>query len=674
MIKHIFIVLLASSPAMASFTDHFTGTSLNARWTASAAGNGDICVNGTKITSGSQTCTPSSANKDFVESIESTTAGSAAIFYRAFDKTKDQIIEMAVETNVGSAEGNFFWIHNSSPAASVPTPSGNSIWSSSSVIRMGFANSQADIRAEYFDSGGTRRWWDTTAHGWVTSGSDSIDVVSTGNTYRLIVENDATNNRLRMIGIGRDGGGTTDEHQGEFIQFQTSWLEWGVDLAQTPNDNLYLVFGSPWTDADSVVHGRFRFEYIRLLDGGTLTGWVNARTSGASAWASREVTGYKDDNGLPQFFVHVDSWTDIVPQTGCAASHAKDHMATYDPETGLYYLVYSCSDGAALEVGMSTSTSVHGPWSKVNSGNSIIGAVAGSSRAVIYNPWIVKDLSEPDRLKRWKIMATGTDDSSANFFLHMFYSSAPATTAWTFDANNPVLSPQQNGIDKTGYIRSVPFQYGGLWYYYAAGKDSTDTGGSSVVSYTFGGKLESQEYSGKVLLSTASTNCNTSLTGAVGSTTTVNVSDTTGCNRDQVVIIDDDTTVSNYVAGRIKSVRSSTQLDMYSELDANSGALLRGKSAFYRMEANQPIYIQPTNKFYFIGTCFHAFPDQAGVAEYYETTCMASSTRNPEKAFSFEYLMDSPATRTRYGGIESYENLAYVNPIPPAFPVKRGRR
>ena len=101
--RAILIGLLFSVTAFGSFFDHFTGTTLNARWATTVAANGRVCVNGTAIAGTGTACTAAVTGETFY-STNAAANGDVAFIYYNIDETKSQNIRVKMSRNTGDAE------------------------------------------------------------------------------------------------------------------------------------------------------------------------------------------------------------------------------------------------------------------------------------------------------------------------------------------------------------------------------------------------------------------------------------------------------------------------------------------------------------------------------------------------------------------------------------------
>jgi hypothetical protein len=629
-------------------------------------------MNGAIVGGSGGTCVSAVSGESFLNSV-SAAAGDVAIAYRTTPVSLSTSRTYWFAFNSTASAGNpYVYLQEGVPAENT---NANVFGGTGKVLmRIGPQNAGANIGITRYDNARTSSQWNSSTNAWAVPTVNATTTLP--NTYQAVgLEIDGSGRRWRVHIIGQTGTSNTPSAS----LYQAALTDWvlfsfheGAGGYCNPScGSVYLAVGEPLTDANTA---NIQFEWY-AEDGDTaLDGWHNGRNAGGS-WQIYHYRAYPDVNGIPSRFLPEDRTTVAVGLGGASAwdeQHVKDPYVIKDGAS--YYMTYSgtrVSDGHD-QVGCASATSPNGPWTKCT-GNPIVTLSLGTTQDSVFNPVIVKDTSEPDSAKRWKILYIGVDTGTPLKFRGFIRTcSAPPTdpacdTAAEWSAATMIWDVGGVGsIDEAGCGRLIPHRFNSTDYLFCGVKPISagvvqnryETYGTSSDRW-----LTAVTKSGTITNNSAQSGCNTTTTAAITTTgsRTFTVASTTGCTADMFVVIDDDSTTPNYHHNRILNVVNSTTLTMYHNEDSlASGARVRGPQAFWQIDVGDTGQ-NVSGTYYKIATCFDPMAGGGSTFDAYsEKSCMwtSSSVLGPWTLYNF----GSPvAPLNAFARGASNENMGLVN-------------
>lgn len=664
---------VAAAAVNESTFTHLSGTSAPSGWTFAGAGltdgAGGMCMNGTLISGSGTSCPGAVTDESFLNAVTAS-ATDAALAYRTepVDFNESRIFRIKFRNSAGNS---YIWLYEGTPIEG--TNAAVFAGSGKTLMRVATQNSGANIGIDRYNNARTRTQWQTNTSTWENPTVNATTTLAA--TYQeVIIEIDGPNRRWRVGIVGQTGTANTPSAS-LYLAALSDWVLFsfheGAGTYCNPTcGTTYLAIGEPITDSAT---GTTYYEYIAEQAGTKSDWWLNGRNAGGS-WDIYHYTSLPDVNGVPAQLMPEDRTTVAVGRGGAGAwdeNQVKDPYVILDGST--YHMMYSgarASDGK-FQCGAASSSSASGAWTK-NANNPIIALSAGTQEDQAFNCTLVKDEAEADSNKRWKIVYVGTDTSSPlRFRVFVRTCSQPPThtncdTAAEWSSSTLIWDTGGSGaIDEIGAGRVLPMRIGSTNYLFAGVRALS--GGSAqnrqeTYATTSDRWLSAVSKSGTITNGSASSNCNTTTTAAITTTgsRTFTVASTTGCNPDDMVIVDDDSNTGNYHVNRILRVASATSLVMYHNEDSlASGARVRSPNAFWQIDVG-PIVTIPTG-FAKIATCFDPMSGGGSTFDAYaELTCIwtSSSALGPWTL----YGLGSPATPlSGFGRAASNENPSKVN-------------
>jgi hypothetical protein len=248
-------------------------------------------------------------------------------------------------------------------------------------------------------------------------------------------------------------------------------------------------------------------------------------------------------------------------------------------------------------------------------------------------------------------------------------SGAPTPNTYTFvqtGADQPSCATAGTSapFDVDGTTRPYAFvpPNENVWYVLLSSRSAWEDGNPTRLTFATGASLAaSLTPSHKMLVPSRNTgDCQSDLTANVSASRIVTVASTAGCHPDQWVVFDQDTTSNNWLANRIQTVDSPTQLTLYTPLDGlttGTPAQMRGSTAYVRVSPDRwgPL---PGGGWAIFATCFAPFADTVNKDAFSESTCLFKSSQMLS-GYVEDYLSSPPASRTRWGRLQSLENMAW---------------
>lgn len=634
-----------------NFIDHFDST-LNARWTAVTAASGSLT-----LTDG------------YLKAIR-TASGDAAGAYLAskLDKTKSQIWLMTANPQSSAAS---WWLFSLINTAGAPIADSGPNINAVTLVRAEMLTAGTyGLGLTYYNSAGTKTFWSQATQAWTTT--TSFAVGGAADTYFVIaLELDGPNARWRMLAGGQAAAssGVYTFDQGLRLFAITDWVTWANTRASA---NIWLCLGDFRNNqaASTIEHEWVR--YAEIPASGYQDGWLNQKDLIGSA--SYVIRHHWTFDGA--FFVPEDRTT-LALNVGAGgtwdSSSVKDPFVVRDGVTD--YMFYSGSDGTNFQIGVATATAPaagapqNGPWTKA-AANPIIAHAAGGDQQNPAFAFVVKDVSEADANKRWKMLFRASN-GTYNQLLLATAADPPHTSTWTVQGVVLALggagSLDEHGLAGPG--GPALLWYGNQWEcWYVA----TDAAGVRNLTRATSADLVTWTKDG-VIYFTNQANGETTLTADLAGRT-VTVTSTTGFTADAPVFVDNASDAAdNYGQSRVRKVTDGTHLELYHRLDGFTTAL---SAIISQVDASRQFYPRlvawnPTSSEWWFYAYAGQFTDWVGAN--YNTYCepvtllkhsnAAPSGANP----AYDFLDTFVAMRGYNGDSHSLENITLVT-----TPLTRG--
>lgn len=402
-----------------SFLDHFTGSTLNARWTAVTSGSTSaVCVNSTKI-SGSGTC-PATTSGESVLVTTNTVNTDGAFIYKSIDKTKSQIWLFAANRTTATI-GGVLWLVN---RTSAPVPNAVVTFETDARMRVTWNNSVTSLEMKKWDSSHVSNFWDAGTNAWGTSASTAfINTVRPDSYHVFGFEIDGPGARWRGMSFTREGTGFGAKNNGLFMTSLTDWTSWSSQ--ESTSDTLYLVIGYPYTNSLTPTN---KIEWIYYADGPMKQYMINGKDQ-ASNYRITQVRGYSGLNGVPDFLIPEDRTTVSIGTTGSGQDSFIVKDASIVLDNGTYYAAYT-EAGSNFQIGIASASSMTGTWTKAAANPIVVNSV-GTVEEHVYNPALYKDMDEPDASKRWKLIYNGLDPTTTARVYMRTCAGPPTTCTWS---------------------------------------------------------------------------------------------------------------------------------------------------------------------------------------------------------------------------------------------------
>ncbi len=414
----------------------------------------------------------------------------------------------------------------------------------------------------YWDTGGAGHHWIDSSKAWGTTSAASTPLISVDDYYIVGLDWDDEHDRVRLFWVHVASGSTfASEPHGPKLFALTDW----VDLSslqhggQTSNLWLYLGWILAQTDTTGLTqHVEWvRHEWadaripsfcnIKAYDSGTgyrLRAYSSLRADGVKLPVSR--TGYA---------------LDVVPATFESVNVGQWGSVTYDPVTATYWMTYAAGDGADMTIGLASASDPFGSWTKYG-GNPILPRDSGTEYDQKVQSCLVLDYTEPDPAQRWKLVVSVLSALDGHLRVYLYTASQPDTTAWT---RQGVLIDWDAGNldgDMGPELYAPPLYLHGRWYLHYVGLSTTPP----FLNYVaVGDRLAAGAFTvdRAVNFLDAGNGVELTITSASSTSRLVGVGSTTGVQRDDVVMYDEDASDNNWRLGRVRKVVSATQLELY---------------------------------------------------------------------------------------------------------------
>lgn len=522
-----------------SFLEHFLGSTLDPnRWTTITSGTGSVSVT------------------DSYAECNSGASNNAAGFYRdaKINKNISQLWLMAASTTTSAQSmTTCFFVLNKGSSPIADTYS-NTLPSLRIFADICGGAGHDEARFSYYDTAHAQKRWDgVTTQTWGTT--DPASTPTRFNDYYVLgfeIDGPGLRWRLHLWGKTYVSGYTYEQGLRQFAM--SDWVNWS---AMEVTEDLWLVFGNPWTDAG--VTGAVRFEWIRYIESVQNTvvdAWVQAFDAAPPCTIQHH---YSYDG---ETFLRESRTSNAITLSGSAfeAYEVTQPDACTDGITDYLFYTGTASDFSTKVLALATAPHAspqNGPWTKQGV---ILNNIPGGQEDGICFAFTIQDISEPNASKRWKKLYSGI--SSVDTFWRVFYATAPAAAGpWTRQGLlidlGPAGAPDEKGIASPAAVWID--DHWEVWY------EGRDTNLEVTLMCAKGADLGSVVKDGKSYLkcnSGADTALTANLTGR-----TLTVTSTANFAVDAEVTLDQDTNIANFGTSRVRKIVSSTQLELYHGLD-----------------------------------------------------------------------------------------------------------
>jgi hypothetical protein len=435
------------------------------------------------------------------------------------------------------------------------------------------------VRLAYTDSGGGNWTWNTSTSAWVSGNTDGTDA-SNGDTnpdnYFLCgFQIDGDNDRFRMFMGCKSTGASFSNDFGMQVLALTDWVAFSATRFGSSTD-LWLVWGAPYTT--SATTGDQYVERIRFAADDKTHGYTSQKDTQAGHYLCVHHTAYDG-----KFFLQEDRTT-IAVDVGAGAAWDSNNIKQPRPfrdDDGTYYMYFTADSSTTnFQLGVASASSPDGPWTKYGSNPILTGA--GGDETHIAAPFVFKDYGDPDSNKRYKLVYTGQPAGSSAGRTYLATAPAPLGT-WT--KQGIILDWGTSGsLDEVDASRAIPLFEDGEWQVFYRAEDASANVGVLRAHGTDLASLSKDYDAGYHIVAPLdqAQDISANLSGRTASMT-----DTTGFDRDQLVLVNQDATPDNWNLSRVRKVTTNTSLELYHAVvgftTANS-AQIRGLMAGTNMD------------------------------------------------------------------------------------------
>jgi hypothetical protein len=614
---------------MSGFLDHFDST-LNARWTAVTGGTGTAVV-----------------ADGYLKLNRPAGSGDQAYVYlnTPLDKSVDWSLEICCSNNITNNPRPLSLIESASPGGLTNATSLNNV----ELIRpyQQIVVSGRMSQLEYRDGSSNRQRWNNTtpafANGDPSAGQNPPAALD--DYYVMVFQNDGASQRWR-IGIKHESAGTGStftNSQGPKLVILSDWVNWS-SVRSTPQSNIYLILGYPANDGTATDH---RIEYVKYRQSAFKAAWTNGRTNSGSSYSMRKYVGHED------IYLPIDRSTDISP-----FGTPKDQWVVLSG--GVEYMFYDSSGN----IRMQTATAPASVWTNEtwsDQGIVVANAGAGTTETNVLFPCVVKDLSETDSNKVWKMIYVGNKTTPSLEF-RIFYATAPDSSGapGTWTKQGAILEPNGSGFEIQGCSNPALIWSQGRWELYYSGLSNS---AYWEIGYAYGTDLMAlTRYSGNPII-TWQSDGEQAISADVNGRTAA-MSDTSGFTADHIVVIQNASAAEDdYSLNRIRKITANTSLEFYHDVRGfvSSGPAVVTQDDRAHGYCMRDIYQDPdTLEWIFDGVIFRH--SQHANISYCETTARwrHSGTYPASSLPVLSALEYFAIPLTNYGFQRSSENICYV--------------
>ena len=302
----------------------------------------------------------------------------------------------------------------------------------------------------YIDTSGTAHWW--TGSAWSTTQTGITGVLNQWYVFQFI----HTTTQWKIVILTGDGSR-------EFVH--TDWVN--LSSLKSSYANLWLAFGDPYT---SHYYSNVDVDHFYFGNDALQESFYNGYHS--PSYAVGRAISY--DLGLT--YVHDPKTAVIVKgafQGGENCDQVKDQYVVKDGST--YYMLVAHHDSSTGYWSISCFTSSDGQsWTRSGTAGKLTPGAGGTpDEHGCTFPVFVKDNSEADSAKRWKVYYGGINASGV-YTICYAYAAAPTDSSYTKYGSNPVLGVGAGGDfdDNLVYPSALIADGLTLRLYFAGGNDA----------------------------------------------------------------------------------------------------------------------------------------------------------------------------------------------------------
>lgn len=535
-----------------NFLDHFSGASLNARWTAITGFTSPAVAPGTVTVTDSYVDFNCAAHQ------------AAAMYYGTkIDKTKSQLWQVCVSLQDSGGPNDLLWILDKSTAPAIDTYANIGTITRVRLSNADTAGGGAGLYCTYFDASHTQTNWDGATNAFTTTNVGAVAQTRASDYYIVGLEIDGVNARFRMMTWHQSyvTAGTYQWAQGLTMTALTDWVNWSSLEATT---DLWLCLGSLYNNDGAAQD--WRYEWVRYGEApagnAVLDGFFNQGGNPSSV----------QTNGLR----HQYSYDGIIYVPQDRTTQALSVGSTYDANgiscpgaatdgTTDYLFYESTSATSAVTISGASATHANpqnGSWTKM-AGNPLLSP--GSGESAITFPYVFMDKNDSDANKRWKMLFSSKRTSDGFWRLHLATSPDPPTT-WT-DQGVIIDVGASGDFDAHAARDGVPLWYGGQWEVWY---EAWDSSGFATIGRATGPSLTNltKDGAGKRIGWNATPDTTIAATFAGN---TVTVASSSGFVQDGYCWINPNVNADTYVTSRVRKVVDATTLELYHGVTTSSG-------------------------------------------------------------------------------------------------------
>lgn len=538
---------------------HFNDATLPPEWASVVGGNASVFMydGGVKLDSGSGT------------------AGDTAAIYQAFDRSRGNYQRITV--CLRSSGTNF------RPQVALTYRVGGPIADTAANVNATllcrtYTYQNAGLyygSIGYWNTAGTANSWSDASKAFGTTSAGATPQISESDDYHIVgIDWDDVLDRVRLFWVHVAAGTTfANEAAGPKLFALTDW----VDLSSIRNggqtSDLYLVIGWLYNSVNLVGETQ-HIEWVRHEWADALIpSFANQKLyNNGSGYNLKCHTSLRAD-GVKLPISRTGVALDLVAATWESDSIGQFGSVVRDPVADTYWMSYSAANGSTGGIGVASATDPLGTWTKYGS-NPVLADETSQHYAGKNQNCLVLDHTEPDPAKRWKLLVTCYSDLDAHMRVYLYNAAQPDTTAWTREG---LLLDWDTGNldgDLGPQLYAPPVYLNGRWYLHYVGLNNTPPWLNYVA---VGDRLAAGAFS-KVRTTNfldAADGVEMTISSGSGTSRIVTVNSTSGVAADDFVMYDQDSTTSNWQLGRVRTVLSSTQLELYHRIPglSTSGVL-----------------------------------------------------------------------------------------------------
>lgn len=636
----------------AGFEDYFDGSALNARWVPVTGVDGEVVVSGGVA---SFKVTPNASGWAY------------AYLSSPIDLSRSQAVAVNLsKRGVGFAETVVSFVSGfQEPTGSMGgTPTLNAL----AMFRflLGGASPSA-IQVSYNNSANALQHWRASDNTWQSAGSTASNNRATEDSfYTAVLEIDGPGRRARLHVYGEDSAtpGSYYSEQGNRLVELTDWVP--LSATRSPNScQCTLVIGraATGTNTGAGVTGWIDFADVKLCDGELAHGWSNAKDGVGQSYSILKVYSYANSSGYWDMFLHEDRTGKAIAATGTGP---KDAWGYYDNQLATHYVYYNSEPGSG-GICVAYGSSPTGTLTKLV-GNPVVGQTASSTTI---NVFVTRD---PDKPSGERYQMLWTNFINATTVYELWHSYAPHPTG-PWSAGTFVIGAGASGdFDSHGYTRPRALRDElGNWLVYVSAKAHLEAGSPFRISYLTGTELSGLVRTGVILVDKnvgPSANLTAGLSG-----TLVSVDDSSGFEVDAPVIVSQGGGSTSFSWSRVKSVPSSSQIELYNRLDGFTTvnpAKIAQLNHCNRIEiacVHQPSGFHGKTVMYV--TPFGQFGDISGYDTSENTGVLVADAPTGPFAWAWTSNPPLPLADAEVSGRTSNENLALLSVSLPSLRVQQ---